>query len=156
MKHAAALFCAIGVCLLVALFVHLRPVETGTQPVMIAVPPTHANAAAVSENSAAVVGASPTAVTPQAARIHRHAWVIHNVQHIEGPKLVHLRQGEEVQLQITSDRDDELHLHGYDLHQLVRANVPTTLTFTARHAGRFSLELHGSHLDLGTLEVAPQ
>ena len=33
-----------------------------------------------------------------------------------GPRLIQLPQGETVALKVTSDRNDELHVHGYDLH----------------------------------------
>jgi hypothetical protein len=61
-----------------------------------------------------------------------------------------------VTLNIRSDRRDELHLHGYDLHaQLVPGQIES-LQFTADRTGRFGIELHRAHSELGALEVYPQ
>src|SRR6266576_6231871 len=35
---------------------------------------------------------------------------------VEGPAVLHVREGDQVDLQVTSDSGDELHVHGYDLH----------------------------------------
>jgi hypothetical protein len=75
---------------------------------------------------------------------------------VSGPAIIQVREGDDVQLQITSDRADELHMHGYDLHLLLKPNVAATLAFKAEHSGRFDYELHHAHTDLGTLEVQPK
>ena len=72
-----------------------------------------------------------------------------------GPKGVAVQQGTRVRVVIESDRADELHLHGYDLHLDLEPGVAATLAFTAETAGRFELELHGQHLSLGYLVVTP-
>ncbi len=64
--------------------------------------------------------------------------------------------GDEVELSITTADDDELHLHGYDLALPLRAGETGTLRFVAEHAGRFELELHHAHAELGVLEVSPR
>ncbi|HEY5787109.1 MAG TPA: hypothetical protein VIT65_20275 [Microlunatus sp.] len=56
--------------------------------------------------------------------------------------------GQEVELNVTSDADDEIHAHtddanGYELE--VRAGVPTTGRFTVSSAGSFEVESH--HLE---------
>ena len=54
------------------------------------------------------------------------------------------RVGQQVQLQVLSDRDDVIHAHtgedGYELE--VTAGVPTTGTFTLDSAGSFEVESH--------------
>ena len=75
---------------------------------------------------------------------------------VSGPAVIQVAQGTGVTLRIRSDRTDELHLHGYDLHARIDAGEPADLTFTADKSGRFEYELHGSHLELGALEVRPE
>jgi hypothetical protein len=73
-----------------------------------------------------------------------------------GAEVFLVHQGERVTLNIRSDRRDELHLHGYDLHaQLVPGQIES-LQFTADRTGRFGIELHRAHSELGALEVYPQ
>lgn len=73
-----------------------------------------------------------------------------------GPEVFQVHQGERVTLNIRSDSRDELHLHGYDLHAQISPQQPASLQFTADRTGRFGLELHKAHAELGALEVYPQ
>lgn len=73
-----------------------------------------------------------------------------------GPEVFQVHQGERVTLNIRSDSRDELHLHGYDLHAQIGPEQPASLQFTADRTGRFGLELHKAHAELGALEVYPQ
>ena len=75
---------------------------------------------------------------------------------VSGPAVLQAAQGTPVTIRIRSDRADELHLHGYDLHARIDANEPAELEFTADKSGRFEYELHGSHRELGALEVRPE
>jgi hypothetical protein len=75
---------------------------------------------------------------------------------VSGEALMQVRRGEQVSLRIQSDRKDELHLHGYDLKALIIPGETVRLQFTADRTGRFGLELHKAHGELGTLEVYPQ
>jgi hypothetical protein len=58
------------------------------------------------------------------------------------PSSIRLTQGQPVELSLTSDRSMQLHLHGYDLIADVEPGVTATLSFIARLAGRFPVELH--------------
>ncbi len=75
---------------------------------------------------------------------------------VSGPDVIRVAQGTQVTIRIRSDRADELHLHGYDLHVRFGANQPAELAFTANRSGRFEYELHGSHAEIGALEVRPE
>lgn len=74
---------------------------------------------------------------------------------VTGPGTMVVRQGQNVRIVVESDVPDEIHLHGYNLSMQLNPGMPQTLEFTATHAGRFELELHKQHLQLGTLEVYP-
>ena len=64
-------------------------------------------------------------------------------------------KGEMVTFTITTDKDEEVHLHGYDIHFDCKANQPLTRTFTADKAGQFELELEATHTQLTSLTVKP-
>ena len=50
--------------------------------------------------------------------------------------------GDEVVLELSSDRDLELHLHGYDIETTVTPQAPAVMSFQARIAGRFPVSEH--------------
>lgn len=126
-------FISLGLALAAGLFFLLRPVPISDSPPASAAP-----------------AAAPTTLPRVEATI-----VVANGQRTAGPERIVARRGAEVALKVTSDRADTLHLHGYDLHTELRPDQPATIVFTATHTGRFTYELHESHLELGTLEVTP-
>lgn len=113
---------------LAALFLVLRPDNTGVEE-------------------------SPAVAAPDAPEAFRYR--IAGAQ-VEGPDVARVAQNSRVLLEVRSDADDELHLHGYDISRELPAGQTVTLTFIADKAGRFSLELHGQHRRIGALEVAPR
>ncbi|MEN8822049.1 MAG: hypothetical protein ABF271_13195 [Abyssibacter sp.] len=142
----------IGVVLLSALFVLLRPsTPAGPQPSGVATPPPAAQSPAPTlPASAAETPAQTVATTP--VRL-----VIRDGHLVEGPATVQVAQGAQITLELASDSEGEWHLHGYDIHAELRAEAPTRVTLKAEHAGRFEHELHGSgaHGALGVIEVYP-
>ena len=66
---------------------------------------------------------------------------------------VKVSKGTQVRLLVTSDKGDELHVHGYDLEKELPAGEQVTLDFTADQTGLFDIELHESDLQLAQLEV---
>lgn len=75
---------------------------------------------------------------------------------VSGSTVLEAHEGDEIILKIVTDRSDEVHLHGYDLHADLVPGETTTLAFTATRTGRFGMELHRSHDELGALEVYPR
>jgi heme/copper-type cytochrome/quinol oxidase subunit 2 len=69
------------------------------------------------------------------------------------PEEISVTEGDEVNLQITSDHPVEFHLHGYDLEQEVE---PGELSFQATNTGRFAIEDHVTETELGSLLVQPR
>lgn len=61
--------------------------------------------------------------------------------------------GSAVELQVTSDVDDEVHVHGFDVEQTLEAGRTTTVTLQADQAGVFEVETHETELQLVQLEV---
>ncbi|MGW3558220.1 hypothetical protein ACWDNT_12765 [Streptomyces sp. NPDC000963] len=69
------------------------------------------------------------------------------------PSRIALKKGERLTLRVTSDRDDTLHVHGYDRELPLSSGTPATLTLTADRTGLFEVETHGSGLVLTQLVV---
>jgi hypothetical protein len=72
------------------------------------------------------------------------------------PDEVSVTEGDQVTLQIISDHPIEVHLHGYDLEEVVGAEEPGELSFEATMTGRFPIEDHNTEAELGTLLVQPR
>jgi heme/copper-type cytochrome/quinol oxidase subunit 2 len=66
---------------------------------------------------------------------------------------VKVAEGGPVQILVSSDVDDEVHVHGYDIEREVSAGQPTTIEFTANQTGVFEVETHQSNLLLLRLQV---
>jgi heme/copper-type cytochrome/quinol oxidase subunit 2 len=62
--------------------------------------------------------------------------------------------GSQVRLIVSSDVDDEVHVHGYDIEKEVAAGQSVTFEFTADQPGVFEVETHESGLQLLQLEVS--
>lgn len=61
--------------------------------------------------------------------------------------------GTPVTINVTSDRGDELHVHGYEKETQVPAGGTGSVAFTADIPGVFEVELHESGLQLLQLQV---
>ena len=66
---------------------------------------------------------------------------------------VEVASGATIRLVVTSDVDDELHIHGADETAPLVASVPTTMEFTISEPGSFDVETHDSGLLLVQLLV---
>src|SRR5712692_3816840 len=147
MKSSSIVFIGFGVIALLGLFLLMKP-ETLESP-----PPAPAATRIVTVQSHAPAEQQPPAPAPQ-PRVFE--LVVKHGERTAGPVAMQVREGEDVAIRVISDQPDELHLHGYDLHADLKANEPAVLYFKATHSGRFDLELHHAHLELGTLEVTPR
>ncbi|TQJ51654.1 hypothetical protein FBY26_3391 [Phycicoccus sp. SLBN-51] len=69
------------------------------------------------------------------------------------PATVDLKVGEKLTLVVTSDHDDELHAHGFDIEEKLKAGTPTTVTVTGAEAGSYEVETHEPALRLMMIAV---
>jgi hypothetical protein len=60
-------------------------------------------------------------------------------------KTIRVAQGDVVELRWSSDVEQTLHLHGYDIEAEVRPGLPVTMRFVAFATGRFPVEIHGDN-----------
>jgi plastocyanin len=115
-----------------------------------------AKAAAAASATGAAAGTPGQAAPTASARDDVFELTIRGGKLASGPALIKVYAGDRVTLNIKSDSSDELHLHGYDLHAQIRPGQTQSLQFTADRTGRFGMELHKAHTELGALEVYPQ
>lgn len=69
------------------------------------------------------------------------------------PTRVDLAVGATLTLVVTSDHDDQLHAHGFDVEAKLTAAKPTTIVLTGRDPGVFEVETHHPALTLVTVAV---
>ena len=69
------------------------------------------------------------------------------------PSRVKIPLGSVVELQVTSDVDDEVHVHGFDVERPLDAGVTTTVELLADEPGLYEVETHETELELLQLEV---
>ena len=65
------------------------------------------------------------------------------------------QQGDTITLTFTTDKDEEIHLHGFDIAFECKAGEPLTKTFKADRTGQFEFEIEDSSTHLGNLTVKP-
>ena len=63
---------------------------------------------------------------------------------VGGTKKIDAHTGEKVKISVSSDGEQELHLHGYDITRQVAPGEPAEFDFKADAEGVFELEIHGS------------
>lgn len=61
---------------------------------------------------------------------------------------------ETVRIEITSDRPDEIHVHGYEIKAAVKSGETTVVEFVADLPGIFEVEIHTGHQKLFDLRVS--
>ena len=71
----------------------------------------------------------------------------------DGAEHVIIERGDEVELTITSDVADEVHVHGYDYKADVAPGAPAVIVFVADLPGIYEIELEKARLVLFELEV---
>jgi len=136
-------FAAVALGVVAALWFFFKPQDSEPQT------PDSAKAAAV--NAPATIGVAADAPGHRVFEL-----VVRNGKPVSGPVILQVHEGEQVILNVRSDRSDELHLHGYDLHARIGPDQAASLQLTANRTGRFGLELHKAHTELGALEVYPR
>ena len=146
MKLRALVFLVLGLVVAAILFALLRPPEPNAPATPV-----------ISQNptgpAVSIAPEQPVAPPPVASSFD---FVVRNGERAAGPVTMQAREGDDVEIKVTSDRADELHLHGYDLHTPLKANEPAVLYFKATHSGRFDVELHHAGITLGSLEIQPK
>jgi hypothetical protein len=156
-------FVVVSLIVLVALWIYFKPqlpeqqAQDGAKAAGVAAPgamgvPAFAQGASAGEPA----GARSAEVGTPSVRADVFDLTIKGGKLRSGPEVLQVHQGERVTLNIRSDSRDELHLHGYDLHAQLGPGETASLQFIADRTGRFGMELHKAHSELGALEVYPR
>jgi plastocyanin len=79
---------------------------------------------------------------------------------VGGPADIKVKKGDKVQIVVSADAHDDIHLHGYDIEKPVEPGKPATFRFTADIEGIFEIESHvaedaGRDPLMGKLTVEP-
>lgn len=97
---------------------------------------------------------SSTTSTAPASAIVEIRVVIKNHK-VEPRSSVHkVPLGKTIRLVVTSDKADEIHVHGYNKEAEVAAGASVTIQFKADQSGQFEVETHKSNLQLLKLQVS--
>ena len=94
----------------------------------------------------------PTTTTEPAADVTIRITLVDG--RIEAERRYEVSFGDTVEVRVTSDVAEEVHLHGYDLYLQLEPGAEVTLTFEARLPGVWEAELHPSHRELFQLQVS--
>ena len=87
---------------------------------------------------------------------------IKNLKIVENDRTIRVQQGKNIELEWTTDKELELHLHGYDILFEISPNEKYRLKFLAHTAGRFPVSAHQKnggkhhHRPLIYIEIHPK
>jgi hypothetical protein len=81
--------------------------------------------------------------------------VVRNGEPVGGVEELEFDAGDEIRFRVSSNKADEVHVHGYDVEEEIPAGGSATLAFPADIEGIFEVELHGSETQIAELRVNP-
>jgi heme/copper-type cytochrome/quinol oxidase subunit 2 len=131
-----------AIAVAVALFFVFRPSDDGGET----------KTTTTARTSATTTARTTTATAPSRTRI---VIVVRNGSVVGGLRHATVKQGMPVELFVTADVSDEVHLHGYDRMRDVAPGAPAHLFFTATTPGRFEVELESRKLEIAEITVEP-
>jgi plastocyanin len=99
---------------------------------------------------------APAAPAPVVARIQIRADKV-----VGGPTEIRAKNGDTVEIVVSADAPNDLHLHGYDIEKTAKPGQPARFEFKANAEGEFELESHtaedaGLEALVATLIVEPK
>ncbi|HEX8498255.1 MAG TPA: hypothetical protein VF661_13740 [Actinomycetales bacterium] len=113
-----------------------------------ATPTTSPSSSTPSGATSASSSAAPTAPQPRTLTVTVEGRTV-----TPAPAVVPLARGEVLRLVVTTDRDDELHAHGFEVEQDLVAGEPTTVELSSQEPGRYEVETHEPALRLMVVQV---
>src|SRR5688572_28794000 len=145
---------AAGILVAVVLFVVLRPGgdddETAANPTTDVT--TAVTLTAETETVTEPSPPPPPPAPPKAEVVHIS---IEGGVPAGGIRSITVKEGRKVTLVVTSDVVDHAHIHGIDKLVDVGPGLPGKITFTAKPAGRYEIELEERGLQIADLKVQP-
>lgn len=74
---------------------------------------------------------------------------------VGGIQKLKFTKGDQIRFKVVSDTTDEVHFHGYDVHEDVKAGGSATFDVKATIEGRFVVELEDHGQQIAEVEVDP-
>jgi len=145
------LVAAVSVAAVVVLFVVLRP-ESDNENTATG---TAATRSTTQTSTLPVTTTAPATTAPKPPARTRVTIAVRGGRVIGGIRRVTLPKGARVELFVTTDVADEVHLHGYDRSRDVAPGAPARLLFRATTSGRFEVELEQRQLQIAEITVRP-
>ncbi|MEC9034346.1 MAG: hypothetical protein VYC89_02955 [Actinomycetota bacterium] len=118
------------------------PVESTEPPVESTEPP-------VESTEPPVESTEPPAEEPLGVTVEIESGTV-----VGGIQRLKAKIGDQIRITVSSDVEDEFHLHAYDLTLQIAPNEPATLIFEADIPGVFEGELHDAGYQILSLEVS--
>ena len=81
--------------------------------------------------------------------------VVRGGEPVGGVKDLTFEAGETIRFDVRSDEDEEVHVHGYDIEELVGPGNDARFNFPGEIEGLFEVELHGTGTLIAELRVEP-
>jgi hypothetical protein len=81
--------------------------------------------------------------------------VVENGKPVGGIAELSFDAGDRIRFEVTSNTDDEVHVHGYDVEREVGPGRPASFDFPATIEGLFEAELHESGEQIAELRIEP-
>lgn len=119
---------------------------------------TQTQAAAAPPAATTSTGGDDTATTPAETTPAEPAIPVVTVKDAKpdgGIQKLEFTKGDRIRFKVVSDTTDEIHFHGYDVGQDVKAGGSTTFDVKATIEGRFEVELEDHGVQIAEVEVDP-
>lgn len=100
-------------------------------------------------------GATDTAATTAPAEPAVPVVTVKDAKPVGGIQKLKFTKGDQIRFKVVSDTTDEIHFHGYDIGQDVKAGGSTTFSVKATIEGRFIVELEDHEQQIAEVEVDP-
>lgn len=137
----------IALILAVALFVILRPDDKDDRSGPTATGGEVARQVEAEGKDEAAGSSRPKPIVP--------AVVVKDGEPRGGILKIDATKGDQVAFKVSSDVDDEIHVHGYDISKEVSTDRPVTIRFVADIEGIFEVELEHSAVPIAELQINP-
>ncbi len=99
-------------------------------------------------------GATTSAGSASSPATRTIAVTVTGTKVVPDPATVPLKPGEALTLVLTSDHDDDVHAHGFEVEQQVKAGVPLTMVLKIDAPGVYEVEMHQPALTLMKIAVS--
>jgi hypothetical protein len=94
-----------------------------------------------------------TTTKPKPDRPEVPTVVVKDGEPVGGVQQLEFAEGDEMRFVVESDIEDEVHMHGYDVTEVVAPGAPAKFNVEATIPGVFELELHHAVTQIAEIEV---